>query len=224
MTKHGSESPKTSLKLTIAALSLGVALPAFVVSAQADCLSDVQALRTAIETGKVATLDLDENDAKKTKTSENSANETDGAKMSDTSAAVKTDAGNNLPGVSSSAEASATAEQPTITGSVSSSSTMGDTPGSDAAALRDGKDGMDPEKSTDAEGDVQIKTAKGEVTVPVGDGQPRENWFGRSPDEQTAMEYLDAAEFAVKDNNDTDACYEQLANARSSLSAETKAD
>lgn len=72
-----------------------------------------------------------------------------------------------------------------------------------------------------AEGAVDVDTFAGAVEVPVGDGEPRENWFGRSPSLETVEEYLDSAETAANEG-DEEACLEQLANARTAVTVKAE--
>lgn len=82
-------------------------------------------------------------------------------------------------------------------------------------------DGTNAKAESHAEGDVVVETSNGEVNVPVSDGKPRENWFGRPPADKTAEDYLAGAETAARDG-DQAACREQLNDAKAALSAKVE--
>jgi len=73
----------------------------------------------------------------------------------------------------------------------------------------------------DSEAVVDVETKTGSVEVSVGDGQPRENWFGRPPAAEAVESYLAGAETSGQ-AGDMAACTEQLLNARASLTVADK--
>ncbi len=95
----------------------------------------------------------------------------------------------------------------------------------DTAVSAGAEAGVEADADTEAgteepkEGEVDVTTTTGEVTVPVGDGLPRENWFGRPPSDTTAAEDLDKAERAAREG-DEEACRARLDDAKAALSAE----
>ena len=80
-------------------------------------------------------------------------------------------------------------------------------------------------KNSDAEdsleGTVSVETTSRTVTVPVGDGKPRESWFGNPSNLKTVEDFLDSAEIAAK-AGDEEACLEQLNNARTATTAKSE--
>lgn len=104
----------------------------------------------------------------------------------------------------------------TATGTASTEITAGIKSDQQAAT-----DGTNAKAESQAEGDVVVETKTGDVEVPVSDGEPRENWFGRPPADKTAEDYLEGAETAARDGDEA-ACLEQLNDARAALTIKTE--
>jgi len=195
-----------------ALVSLSLALPLTVQSARADCLSDVETYRSMLEQGRLETLDLDR--------------EKEGDRLAADPADAPLAGAGDEKAASADASAEGTVSVQTKTGTVAvpagkrkpRESWVGNPAAGKSVTDHSDDTGSSAEGEAALEGEVAVQTDTSTVTVPVGDGEPRESWFGNPPNLKTVGDYLDGAEIAAK-KGDEAACMEQLNDARTAVTA-----